>query len=61
MATEPKQTAPPAPRETGTVHIKAAQSAQIKLEDLNCLLGDPRKGVGVAATGHPPTSGIFGS
>ena len=60
MPTEPKQTTPPAPQETGTVHIKTATSGQIHLEDVNRLIGDTRKSVGVAATGHPPTSGIFG-
>jgi hypothetical protein len=57
----PTATPPPAKMpDQGTVHVKAVRSADVKLEDVSRLIGDLKKGVGVAVTSHPPKSGIFG-
>jgi hypothetical protein len=62
MAKEPTQasTPPPTPNTTTTIYVKAARATEVRLESIDRLLGDPRKGVGVAAIGHPPKSGILG-
>jgi hypothetical protein len=54
-----KASSPSTPAATGSVHVKVTQAADVRLEDIHRLIGDPRKGVGVAATETSSATGIF--
>jgi hypothetical protein len=60
MPEKPKPVSTPPPNTAATLYVKTGSPSQTRVEDVDRLIGDPRKGVGVAATDHPPKSGIFG-